>query len=526
MENKEAEALTTQKKEIFGQDPDELIDNMKEWLIPVAALGVVALTILQLLTARAGETWVVWRNVASIRTTAGWLMVLFSLLIPLAKIEKTDKLFTALRKFPIEVVATLVLIAWIMLENNLLNVADSISHRSFNIHVIYFLCLLLVALCLVGYLVSYAKDIHIKEWQTLRNDSLSYSFYRKYLAVDLKKDQNMRILILIFGQIAVVGGLMALSIAINPWDPLPIALIFVALYLVALFLYTRYKVASVRKDYLRLFKITQDVADGNLDVDVSADLGYFDSLKAELATIQDGSRQAVGRALKSERMKGDLITNVSHDLKTPLTSIITYVDLLQNPDLTAEKKSQYLKTLELKTDRLKTLIEDLFEVSKASSGNLQLDLQMVDVQMLMKQTILGLEDRILASGLILRQNYPKEMVRIQLDGARMHRVFENLIVNMVKYAMPGTRAYIDIMSFEDNLDIIFRNISAQEINVDAFGLSERFVRGETSRTTEGSGLGLSIAKSFTELQGGLFTIAIDGDLFKVVMSFKIAEIAL
>jgi signal transduction histidine kinase len=138
----------------------------------------------------------------------------------------------------------------------------------------------------------------------------------------------------------------------------------------------------------------------------------------------------------------------------------------------------------------------------------------------MKQTVQGLEDRILEVGLILREGYPKESVKMELDGGRMHRVFENLIINIVKYAMPNTRAYIDIMDSDDHVTIILRNISNHEINIDMNDLSERFVRGEESRTTDGSGLGLAIAKSFVELQGGTFEIAVDGDLFKVIMSFR------
>jgi len=271
---------------------------------------------------------------------------------------------------------------------------------------------------------------------------------------------------------------------------------------------------------MRLFEITQELADGNLEISVPDHLGYFDSLKDELVTIQNGFGYAIERALSSERMKGDLITNVSHDLKTPLTSIITYVDLLRVEGLSDEKRSQYLETLTLKTDRLKTLIEDLFEVSRASSGNLQLDIREVDVVTLMKQTVLGLEDRLNEAGLILREGYPKESDKMELDGGRMHRVFENLIINMVKYAMPSTRVYIDILDSDGYVTIILRNISNHEIAVDIQGLSERFVRGEASRTTDGSGLGLAIAKSFVELQGGTFEIAVDGDLFKVIINFK------
>jgi len=299
-----------------------------------------------------------------------------------------------------------------------------------------------------------------------------------------------------------------------------VLLLILPLYLFILFLFLCYKTERVSKHYSRLFEITQELADGNFEVNVPENLGYFDSLKDELVTIQNGLGHAVERAISSERMKGDLITNVSHDLKTPLTSLITYVDLLQVEGLSEEKRQQYLQTLELKTERLKTLIEDLFEVSKASSGNLELDIREVDVTTLIKQTILGLEDRINEAGLILREGYPEGGVKLELDGGRMHRVFENLIINMVKYAMPGTRAYIDVMKIDDQITIILRNISNHEITMDMNDLSERFVRGEVARSTEGSGLGLAIAKSFVELQDGTFDIVIDGDLFKVIITFQ------
>ena len=474
--------------------------------------------------------WGIRSQVRSVRTIAFWLMVGLAFIIPLSKIKGIDKGYVKIRKVPFELVAFGAYLAWIFTVNGINEIAHDIAHSrglltrmvfsDQNIRVIFFHGLLFVALCLLGYLVHYVKDIYVSGWETLRDDSLIYKLCAGVLAVDLKRSQSLRIFILVFGQILVGFGLLLLANEIDRWNPEPWITIFVLLYLLAVFLYLRHKVAKIRKDYMRLFEITQELADGNLEASIEDNLGYFDSLKDELVTIQNGLGYAVERALSSERMKGDLITNVSHDLKTPLTSIITYVDLLKTDGLSDEKRSQYLETLDLKTDRLKTLIEDLFEVTKASSGNLKLDMREVDVVTLMKQTVLGLEDRISEAGLVLRENYPEESVKMELDGGRMHRVFENLIINMVKYAMPSTRAYIDIFDSDDNVKIILRNISNHEIDIDMNDLSERFVRGEESRTTEGSGLGLAIAKSFVELQGGIFEITVDGDLFKVIMTFE------
>lgn len=181
---------------------------------------------------------------------------------------------------------------------------------------------------------------------------------------------------------------------------------------------------------------------------------------------------------------------------------------------------QYLETLDQKANRLKILIEDLFEMSKASSGNITINLQEVEVTSLMKQTLLELEDKIEEANLMIRSNFPDHKVILMLDSERMFRVFDNLILNITKYAMPRTRAYIDILDNENQVQIIFKNMSAEEINVNVDELTERFVRGDQARHTEGSGLGLAIAKSFVELQEGTFEIQIDGDLFKVIITFN------
>ena len=218
-------------------------------------------------------------------------------------------------------------------------------------------------------------------------------------------------------------------------------------------------------------------------------------------------------------MKSELITNVSHDLKTPLTAIITYVDLLKKEGITEEERQSYIETLDLKSQRLKVLIEDLFEVSKANSGNVKMNFLEVDIVKLMKEVRVELADKIEQSNLDFRWNLPEEKVFLNLDGQRTYRIFENLLNNAIKYAMPFTRVYVDILNKESEVVITFKNMSAQELNFDADHLTERFVRGDSSRNSEGSGLGLAIAKSFTELQNGKFDINVDGDLFKVTICF-------
>ena len=221
---------------------------------------------------------------------------------------------------------------------------------------------------------------------------------------------------------------------------------------------------------------------------------------------------------KSQNMKTELITNVSHDLKTPLTSIITYVDLLKEEGLTEEKRRSYVQILEQKSQRLKVLIEDLFEVSKAQSGNVTMNFMEVDVVSLMKQVRSEMSDQLEESTLMFRWNLPEGKVLLLLDGQRTYRVFENLLNNVLKYAMPYSRVYVDILDEHSHVKVLFRNISAKELSgTDAEHLTERFVRGDASRNSEGSGLGLAIARSFVELQNGKLQIETDGDLFKVTI---------
>lgn len=239
----------------------------------------------------------------------------------------------------------------------------------------------------------------------------------------------------------------------------------------------------------------------------------------DLEKIQGGFKKAVDEEVKSQKMKTDLISNVSHDLKTPLTAIITYADLLKDENLSQEKRRQYIETLDKKAQRLQVLIEDLFEMSKATSGNITLNIENIDVASLMKQTLLELEDKLEEANLSVRKNIPEGKVILPLDSQRTFRIFENLVINMTKYAMPNTRVFIDMIEDENKVEIIMKNMAAEEITFNVETIAERFVRGDESRNTEGSGLGLAIAKSFVELQGGKFDISVDGDLFKVTIIF-------
>ncbi|MBR2401518.1 MAG: HAMP domain-containing histidine kinase [Lachnospiraceae bacterium] len=274
---------------------------------------------------------------------------------------------------------------------------------------------------------------------------------------------------------------------------------------------------GIQKQYHSVLHATEQMAEGNLKISLEEDLGVFQPIGDSLNEVQKGFEKAVVEEAKSQNMKTELITNVSHDLKTPLTAIITYVDLLKKEDITEEERKSYVQTLDQKSQRLKVLIEDLFEVSKAQSGNVTMNYLDVDVVNLMKQVRMEMEDQMEASDLTFRWNLPEEKIILSLDGQRTYRIFENLLNNALKYAMPHSRVYVDILDSTADVKIVFRNISAQELDFDAQRLTERFVRGDASRNSEGSGLGLAIAKSFTELQNGKMNIEVDGDLFKVTL---------
>lgn len=297
-------------------------------------------------------------------------------------------------------------------------------------------------------------------------------------------------------------------------------LILLVIYSAVLFYFLRGYFRDIREKYDRLNIAAAAIANGDLKTEIPADTGLFEPVAESLQKIQEGFGKAVEEEVKSQRMKTELITNVSHDLKTPLTAIITYVDLLKKEEDPGKQK-EYVEVLEKKSQRLKVLIEDLFEISKAGSGNVKLELMDVDVVNLFKQVKLELEDKIKKADLDFRCSYPEEKLTVRLDSQKTYRIFENLLVNIVKYAMPHTRVFIEILREDDQAVIRMKNISEQELNIQGQELTERFVRGDAARNTEGAGLGLAIVKSFVELQGGEFGIEIDGDLFKTQVRFRV-----
>lgn len=267
----------------------------------------------------------------------------------------------------------------------------------------------------------------------------------------------------------------------------------------------------------------EKIAEGDIDykIDTSYMFPEFREFCGSLNNISAGMQNAVDEKMKSERMRTELITNVSHDIKTPLTSIINYVDLIKKEQPENEKIKEYLDVLDRQSSRLKKLIEDLVEASKASSGSLKVELSECDAGVLLSQTVGEFDERLKNAGLTPVLTVPDTPVKIMADGRHLWRVLENLTGNVCKYSLPGTRVYMDLTVRDKKAVITFKNISKYPLNISGDELMERFVRGDTSRNTEGSGLGLSIARSLTELQGGDMHIDIDGDLFKAALEFDL-----
>ncbi len=464
-------------------------------------------------------------------------VILVALVIPYKEIKEL-KIFEQITKIPVEVVAYLAYLSftYAYLASDLLIIktvmnksiisftqlqftADMNNIINYLINLIYWVVLFTVmftGIILLKHIINTRHTTYLKDhsliYKGTKYISKKLRKIKKWMFdIELGRNNKKKIVSLL------ILNLIVVSLISCTWF---FGLILVPIYTLVLYFIIKKKYLSINRDYNKLLDITKEIASGNLDTELNDDLGTFNVLKNEIDNIQVGFKKAVDEEVKSQKMKTELISNVSHDLKTPLTSIITYVDLLKDENLTEEKRKIYIDTLDRKSERLRVLIEDLFEVSKVNSGNVHLNIIDVDVVSLMKQTLVEVDDKIKASNLKIRTNFPEEKLILKLDSQRTFRVFENLLINISKYAMEYSRVYIDITSEYDVVKISFKNMTAEEINFDVEDLVERFVRGDKSRNTEGSGLGLAIAKSFIELQGGSFNISTDGDLFKVVITLK------
>lgn len=335
-----------------------------------------------------------------------------------------------------------------------------------------------------------------------------------------KRSGEQRIKIYVWIYILVEVLFLAYIYYYDMWDSLIVILFFALMWIIALF-----AVGRVSADLKELREHIEKTREGDVDTEVKLQYSssIFNDLAAGINHISDGLKKAVEKSLKDERMKTELITNVSHDLKTPLTSIINYINLLKSEKMPTPEAEHYVEVLDSKAHRLSQLTVDLVEAAKATSGNIELNMMPISFDELVKQAFGEFEEKYEEKKLEAVITYPdkkdREMYKVMADGRRLFRILDNVLQNAYKYALENTRVYIEIFNVDGQVKFVMKNISKAPLNISADELMERFTRGDSSRTTEGSGLGLSIAKDLTRLMGGSFDIELDGDLFKVIITF-------
>ncbi|MDU1454149.1 MAG: sensor histidine kinase [Paeniclostridium sordellii] len=384
-----------------------------------------------------------------------------------------------------------------------------------------------IAITLLTIWIIYFKNLDKKK--DLITNSITYNVCRFFINIikNIIKYKHklplVKRLILVELIIVIIAGIIFMFLYTTEYWYNPLFMLIAISGYITLSLVIITGIILNKVDYLdKIIKGTKEIKNGNINHKIEVKgkdtLAIF---AQDINNLSEGLENAIDEKFRSERMKAELITNVSHDLKTPLTSIINYVDLIKKEEnIEPEYLKDYINVLDNKSKRLKVLIEDLFEASKASSGNIELNIEKLDLNQLLRQSIGENEEKISKANLDLKVNLPKEQIYINCDGKRMYRVFENLLINISKYSLHNTRVYIDMKLEEEKAYISFKNISAYELNFEADEIIERFKRGDLARNTEGSGLGLAIARDLVELQGGDFDIQIDGDLFKVNVVFN------
>ena len=417
-------------------------------------------------------------------------------------------------------------IAFALLLSFIIAIAESwyYSGYDFNTGTLVITALLLFcAACIVlGFLFAVAAQFKLRNFYWFRHSIIGWCFGKLWLGLKYVFRFFCRLfylLPLVWKWILIAAGMafvFMLGILVAYDSSGLFFLLMIVLGCIAVVLYGAYA-------YGTLLTGAQRMAEGDLNTKINTKylIGSYAQCARHLNTLADVAVVAAKNQMKSDRMKTELITNVSHDIKTPLTSIINYIDLLEKPH-TPEQEQQYLEVLGRQSQQMKKLIEDLMEMSKATTGNLSVDITRVDATEAVTQALGEFSDKLNTAALTPVFRHPEETVAIQADGRLTWRVLSNLLSNVVKYTLPGTRVYIDLVKLENQVVISLKNISREELNISADELTERFVRGDASRNTEGSGLGLNIAKSLMELQKGQLQLLVDGDLFKVTLVFPVA----
>ena len=435
------------------------------------------------------------------------ILCLVSLSKNKSRINIIEDIVNKIKVWPIEAKVGIGILGWISWNTTYVYYNTNNYIRRLNlISVIWTSLALLIYYVLIRVIIInynernlFKKNITIKCWDYLSEIMTRSSIIKTFL---------------IMSGLYVISGLLLFVVSV-------ILNIFPIGILIGIILTIIYIVIFI-KELIYLDKIiigSKAATEGKLNCNIEEKgRGHLRELAHDINNIRDGLRKSIESEIKSENMKTELITNVSHDLKTPLTSIINYIDLLKRENIESETAKDYINILDKKSQRLKVLIDDLFEASKATSGAMELNITKIDIVQLLKQSLGENDERFKNSNLSVKLDIPDTKIFINGDGQRLYRVFENLISNIVKYSLSNTRVYIQMYVDDENkVVIIMRNISAYELDFCANEITNRFKRGDSSRSTEGSGLGLAIAKSIVELHGGKFNIEVDGDLFKSII---------
>ena len=449
---------------------------------------------------------------------AAILSLLLGIFMNIEKVDGSESLRKVF-KFPIEVVIILFIIFVFSAAG--ISSMNQIYRNLYVFYLLYFIGLVIVSLT-VNYFVILLKSIFNKKTENyLVKNSLIYRIFTGAIsefsnASDDNKNINdakvkfTLVYFVVFLLFAILNMMFSTMSYYAP-EKMMIPMILFGIFLYVIIFKNIKQVARINKE-------ASEIVGGNYKKKIEKTGGLYDGIVDNFNNIGSNLDLAIEDAVKSERLKTELITNVSHDLKTPLTSILNYSDLLSKEDNSEEEAREYAKIINEKSNKLKVLIEDLFEVSKATSNNVELDRQELDFNSLVAQSIGEWEDKISENNIEIISNLPEEKVILNIDGQKFSRVLDNLFSNISKYALENSRVYVDLID-GDKVKLTIKNISKYPLNISAEELLERFTRGEKSRTTSGSGLGLSIASSFVRAHGASFDIDIDGDLFKVTIEF-------
>ena len=446
------------------------------------------------------------------------LSALLGLFMNIEKVDDSESLRKVF-KFPIEVVIILFVI--FVFSSAGISSMNQIYRNLYVFYLLYFIGLVIVSLT-VNYFVILLKSIFNKNTENyLLKNSLIYRIFTGAISEfsnasdDNKniKDAKVKFTLVYFVVFLLFAILNMMFSTMSYYAP---EKMMIPMILFGIFLYVI--IFKNIKEVARIYRESSEIVKGNYKKNIEKTGGLYDGIVDNFNNIGSNLDLAIEDAVKSERLKTELITNVSHDLKTPLTSILNYSDLLSKEDNSEEEAREYAKIINEKSNKLKVLIEDLFEVSKATSNNVELDRQELDFNSLVAQSIGEWEDKIKENNIEIISNLPEDKVILNLDGQKFSRVLDNLFSNISKYALENSRVYVDLID-DDKVKLTIKNISKYPLNISADELMERFTRGEKSRTTSGSGLGLSIASSFVRAHGASFDIDIDGDLFKVTIEF-------